>query len=178
MFSSLKNKPFLKREAFIKKAAFLTLALFLSAGLLFISCSDNANSSGDLNGTWDDGWNPVIIDSSAKTIVYTGSYEGVIANAPNGYTAKSGVLIIQFTKYANFGAGTPSTSHANVGKYGALYWTELTASSVRLADAYNTTTWVHVMYPTLAEANAAFTPAADKVGTYVDWSPTAPYTKK
>jgi len=176
MFSFLKNKPFLKKEAFFKKAAFLTLALFLSTGLMFVSCSNDENS-GNLNGTWDDGWSPVKIDTSAKTIV-SGSYEANIANAPNGYTASSGVLIIKFTKYADFGAGAPSTSHANVGKYGALYWTELTASSVRLADAYDNTTWVHIMFPSLEEANKAFTPAADKVGTYVNWGPTAPYTKK
>jgi hypothetical protein len=169
MFSFLKNKPFLK------KAAILTLALFLSAGLLFVSCADN-ESSGNLNGTWDDGYSPVIINSSAKTIVYTDSYEGNIVNSP-GYTASSGVLIIQFTKYADWGGPAPSTSHANVGKYGALYWTELTASSVRLADAFDKT-YARVMFDTLAEANAAFTPAADKVGNYIDWSITAPHTKK
>jgi len=168
MFSFLKNKPF------IKKAAFLTLALFLSTGLMFVSCADN-ESSGNLNGTWDDGWSPVIINSSARTIVYTGSYEGNIVNSPS-YTASSGVLIIQFTKYADWGGPAPSTSHANVGKYSALYWTELTAGSVRLADAYEG--YNRVMFATLGEANASFTPAADKVGNYVDWGITAPYTKK
>jgi len=178
MFSFPKNKPFLKKEAFSTKAAFfnktalLTLALFLSAGLMFVSCTDNENS-GNLNGTWDDGWSQVIINSSAKTIVYTDSYEGNIVNSPS-YTASSGVLIIQFTKYADWGGPAPSTSHANVGKYSALYWTELTASSVRLADAYEG--YNRVIFATLGEANAAFT--VDKVGNYVDWSITAPYTKK
>jgi hypothetical protein len=174
MFSSLKNKPFLK------KAAFLTLALFLSVGLLFISCQDNTNSSGSLNATWDDGWSPVTINTSAKTIVYTGNYEAIIENSPD-YTATSGVLIIKFTKYATNYDGNPVATHVNVGKYSALYWTELTASSVRLADAYDKTPppyGSHAIRASLSIAQTDFLPAADKVGNYVDWSITAPYTKK
>ena len=181
MFSFLKNKPFLKR------AASLTFVLFLSVGLMFVSCSADESDSGNLDGTWSyiNAGNPqynydIIINTSAKTILYTGSptYEGIIANAPNGYTASSGVLIIQFTKYAGYGEGAPSATHANVGKFGALYWTDLTATSIKAADAYNQTTYTHVMFPTVAEANAAFTPAADKVGTYVGWSGIAPLVKK
>jgi hypothetical protein len=175
MFSFLKNKSFLK------KTAFLTFALFLSAGLMFTSCKTD-DDSGDLNGTWSYTAIPeyaydIIINTSAKTVEYTGSYEGTIANSPN-YTAGSGVLIIRFTKYASYGAGPPSTTHANVGKYGALYWTELKANSIKAADAYDQSTYAHVMFNTLAEAQAAFEPAADKVGTYVSWAGIAPLTKK
>jgi hypothetical protein len=174
MFSFLKNKSFLK------KTAFLTFALFLSAGLMFTSCTAD-DDSGDLNGTWSYTAMPeyaydIIISTSAKTVVYTGGYEGTIANSPN-YTAGSGVLIIRFTKYADYGAA-PSTTHASVGKYGALYSTELKASSVKAADAYDQSTYAHAMFATLAEAQAAFEPAADKIGTYVNWAGIAPLTKK
>jgi hypothetical protein len=181
MFSSLKNKPFLKKGAFFKKAAFLALALFLSAGLMFTGCNTDDNTAGNLNATWKNvasyGGTEYItiikINTSAKTVVYEGSYEGQIANSPD-FTATDGVLIIKYTKYADWGE-EPSTAHANVGKFGAMYWTGLTSSQVSLADAYSG--YDHTMFDTIEVAQTAFTPAADKVGTYVDWSITSPYTK-
>jgi len=168
---------FPKDKSFLQTAVFLTFVMLLSSGLMFVSCSNDDNSSGNLDGTWDAGYGTVIINTSDKTVVYTGNYEGIIVNSPN-YTASSGVLIVQFTKYANWGDPAPSTSHANAGKYGALYWSGLKTGSVKLADAYNQTTYTHVMFNTLVEADAAFTPAADKVGTYVNWSIIAPYQKQ
>jgi len=180
MFSSRKNKPFFKKEAFFKKAAFLTFALFLSAGLMFVSCSDKENS-GNLNGDWDDGWGyQMKIDASARTIVYTSNYEATIENSPD-YTASSGALIIKFTRYATNYDGNPVATHVNVGKYGAVYWTELTAGSVKLADAYDKTPppyGSHAIRASLPIAQTDFLPPADKVGNYVDWSIVSPYTKK
>jgi hypothetical protein len=155
----------------------------MSTAFLFTGCkTDEDDDPVILDGTWKnvasyDGIDYITIikiNTSAKTIVYEGSYEGQIANAPN-FNDKNGVLIINFTKYADWGAD-PSTSHANVGKFGAMYWTGLTAKQVSLADAYSG--WDHVMFDTIGEAQTAFTPAADKVSTYVDWSITAPYTKQ
>jgi hypothetical protein len=149
---------------------------------MFTGCGEDEDDPGALHGTWknvavfgEDEYITIIkIDTSAMTIVYEDSYEGQIANSPN-FDAASGVLIIKFTKYADWGS-TPSTTHDNVGKFGAMYWTGLTASQVSLADAY--TGYTHVMFDTIGEAQTAFTPAADKVGEYVDWSITSPYTKQ
>ena len=170
---------------FLARKSFALVVLFcLSTGLLFTGCNTEPDpendAAGDLNGTWKnvasfggtDYITIIKIDTSAKTVVYQDSYEGQIANSPN-FAAADGVLIIKYTKYADWGE-TPSTSHANVGKFGAMYWTGLTSSKVKLADAYSGT---HVMYDTLATAQSAFTPVADKVGNFVDWSITSPYTK-
>ena len=158
----------------------LAVMFCLSTAFLFTGCNTDDDTAGNLNGTWDY-INPtynyyVAINTSAKTIVYQNSYEGTIENSPD-YTATDGVLIIKFTKYADWG-DTPSTSHTNVGKYGAMYWTEQTVTSVKLADAYDSS-FNHVIFNTLPEAQEAFTPAADKVGNYVSsWSGIAPLTKR
>ena len=159
----------------------LFVLFYLPAALLLVGCKQEPVVN--LNGTWSyvNTSNPtynydVIINTSAKTIVYTGNYEGQIANSPD-YTAANGVLIVKFTKYADWGSA-PSATHDNVGKFGALYWTEQTVSSVKLADAYNAD-YSLAAFDTLAAAQSAFEPAADKVGTYVSsWSGIAPLTKK
>jgi hypothetical protein len=124
----------------------------------------------DPNGTYPDFTTTINITSG--TVIYTGSYEAEIANEPD-FEASYGVLILKFTKYANWGE-TPSTTHANVGKYGAMYWKDLTDSSVSLADAY--TSGAHTMTDTLTAAKAAFT--NDKAGDYIDWALTSSYNRK
>jgi hypothetical protein len=165
-----------------KRNVFALAVLFcLSTALLSTGCSD-PDDSGNLNGTWKnvasygetDYITIIKINTSAKTVLYEGSYEGQIANSPN-FDAADGVLIIKFTKYADWG-GEPSVSHANVGKFGAMYWTGLTSSQVSLADAYDG--YTHAMYDTIGDAQTAFTPFADKAGDFVDWSITSPYIKQ
>ena len=163
----------------------LAVMFCLSTALLFTGCNtepETVDTAGNLNGTWKnvasyggtDYITIIKINTSAKTIVYEDSYEGQIANSQD-FTATNGVLIIKFTKYADWGE-EPSTSHANVGKFGAMYWTGLTSNKVSFADAY--TGYVHFIVDTIEAAQTAFTPAADKVGTYVDWSITSPYIKQ
>jgi hypothetical protein len=153
--------------------------LAVCAALLCVGCPVEP-SAGDLNGTWKnissyegvDYVTIIKIDTTAKTIIYEGNYEGNIENTPN-YDAVNGVLIIKYTKYANWGE-TPSNTHNNVGKFGALYWHKLTASTVYMADAY--TGYDPVIFGTLAEARNNFT--MDKVGDYVNWSIIGAYTKQ
>jgi hypothetical protein len=57
-----------------------------------------------------------------------------------------------------------------------MYWNDLTATSVKLADAF--IGWDRTLFTTQPLAEEAFTPAADKVGNYVDWSITSPYIKQ
>jgi hypothetical protein len=119
-----------------------------------------------LHGTWshvndNSDWSyDITINNTSRTIEYTGSYKGYIETSHYGQT--SGVLIIRFTEY--------SAEWANgdeVGMFGALYFIELTNSSVIMADAY--TGWDHTMFPTLIEAIQAFMPYQDKAGDFVDW---------
>lgn len=178
MFSFKSLRRFLPRGAFV-------LLVCLAAAGMFAGCSTDNNSgeTGNLDGTWeniyDDGEyhivTTIIINTAAKTVEYEGSYEGNIANSP-AFDRENGVLIVEFTKYADWGDPEPLASHGNVGKFGALYWTDLTADSVKLADAYEG--YVQAMYDTIEEAQSAFTPAADKAGNFVTWSVVSPYTKK
>ena len=183
MFLLNSLQPGSLRRCIMRSVFALFVVSCLSATLLLTSCNTEADDSGNLNGTWENvyvdpsGEEPdyittIKINTSAKTVIFQGSYEGTIANSYN-YEAKSGVLIVKFTKYADWGS-EPSSTHANVGKYGALYWTALTATSVSLSDAY--VGFDHVMFDTLTEANAQFT--LDNAGDYVNWSWTSPYTKK
>jgi hypothetical protein len=178
--SSSPNRLFCKRAG-----VFALFVMFcLSTAFLFTGCSTgNDPVVGTIDGTWIWDDTPAyayryIINLSAKTIEYKGQgamfpYEGAIEYNSNP-TADSGVVIIKYTKYADWG-DVPSTTHANAGKYGALYWTELTVGSVRMADAIDLDgSFDHVLKNTSSEATAAFTPPADKVGVYVGWGNTSP----
>ena len=129
-----------------------------------------------LNGTWsyDNSDYPeynydIIINNSTRTITYTGSYEGDIAASHFGSTY--GVVIIQYTKFASYGDPEPHDAHENVGKYGALFYIELTGTTVKMADAYNLD-WSLALFTTYNMAIDAFTPYQDKESVYMPggWS--------
>ena len=162
-----------------KKTVFSVFVLFIC--LAFASCSSDADDSGNLNGKWtfiSGAYSySITVNASEQTIVYENSYEGQIANSPD-YGAVNGVLIIKFTKYveadySNYPDVTYNETNAYNGKFGALYWNELKAHSVKMADAYEG--YSHAMYSTFEEALANFT--MNKAGSYVDWSITAPLSK-
>jgi len=153
--------------------------------LLFAGCDDGTSSTNDpelgtLNGIWKDSYeNTITIDTTAKTIVAEDSYEATIEDGSSDFSATDGVLIIKFSKFCDFMNPPPLTSHANVGKYGAIYWTDLTATTVKMADAYTVDWSNHEVFDDLDSAKEAFTPVADKVGNYVSgWSHISPYTKQ
>jgi len=153
-------------------------ALVLFTGAVFISCAEpDSGESVSLNGTWSDIFSSITINASANTITYENNYTGTIKNSPN-YESVNGVLIIEFTSYmdadySNYPEVTYTPNTENTGKFGALYWTGLTASSVSMADAYEG--YSHAMFDTLAEAKTKFT--IDNAGNYIDWSITSPYSR-
>jgi hypothetical protein len=172
---------FVKNGVFFRKTVPVFAVLCFCFGtLLFSGCTQPAQESGNLAGTWTNvsGGYTTTITITSDTVTYAESYEAAIVNKPD-FEAANGVLIIKFTQYADYRSDL-STSHANVGKYGALYWKELTASSVSIADAYKKVNAAdeypsHTMFDTLAEAQGAFT--IGKVAEYIDWSITSPYAK-
>jgi hypothetical protein len=159
----------------MRRPVILAAVLFL-----LLSCEEETGSSAALYGVWvseflvqETGEKFVTqIDVSQTKVKYHGSYEAEIVNSPDFYN-EYGYLILKFTKYADFG-GEPSTTHANTGKYGALYWKDLAPASVYLADAY--TGYTHELKTSYEEAVAAFTNNA--AATFVNWSITSPYAKK
>jgi len=189
MFSFFKKQSILKRVLVT-----LSVLLCLSAALVFTGCSTDPDDSENLNGTWiysSPGYSSSIkINSSAKTIVYEENYEGDIVNSPD-YAAVNGVLIVKFTKYwetnwemidpegdfedINNWTSTTAETDANNGKFGAVYWRDLKAGSVRMADAYTNAGFTHVILADLATAQTSFT--LERAGEYVDWSITGTYTK-
>ena len=161
---------------------YLAFFIILIMSLFHISCDIDEGEVGNLNGVWinlyhdpsgeyDDFETIITINTANKTVVYKGSYEAKISNSPD-FSSAGGVLIIQFTKYADWGE-EPSTEHDNVNKFGALYWRDLKHNSVRLADAY--IGWDHAIFDTSEEAQEKFT--IDKIGDYIDWSIVGLYTK-
>jgi hypothetical protein len=147
----------------------------LALGML--GCKTEADEdTGNLVGTWKSPgeWGMTYVIAAGAIQAPDSGYEGRIENTPD-LTASNGVLIIKFTKYAASYGGTPSDTHANVGKYGALYWKDLTADSVSLADAYNKD-YTHSMKSSLSDAQTAF--ALGNMGDYIDWSITTPYQKQ
>jgi hypothetical protein len=163
----------LRKGILVRKVFPLFWLLCLVAGAAFFTACDTGNKvPGLLTATWKNvaGDYVTIITITENTVVYQGSYEADIVNDPD-FTALNGVLIIKFTKYADWGS-EPNANHDNVGKYGALYWKDLDGSSVSLADAY--TGYTHTMFDDLTDAEVAFT--NDKVGDYIDWAITSPYS--
>jgi len=169
MFSSLKNKPFLKKGAFFKKAAFLTLALFLSAGLLFTSCDSNEDSvnTGFIpSGNWTDAYgggykisNPSFeyytADSEWEGVKYPGeNIKGKIREAVD-FSQGAGVLIVEVTTSSTVG---------QAGKFIGVYYKDSTASHVFLANAIDAS-YALILKNTLAEAKNTFN--VDNVGTHV-----------
>jgi hypothetical protein len=164
---------------FMKKIFSLVFALVMGALLLSGCNSDDPKAW--LPNTWTNvsGAYTTIITITPTTISYSDSYEGTIANTPD-FGASDGILIIKFTKYADWSSGSAvlSDSHANVDKYGALYWKELTPTSVSMSDAYKKINETdeypsHTMFNDLETAKTNFT--RDNEGMYINWSITSPY---
>jgi hypothetical protein len=179
MFFSVGSLTWRRIEPLVRGHGVIFILLMI---LLLAGCAEGGGGSStataNLNGTWKDNYGTTItINTSAKTIEYSNSYKGTIENTPK-YTAVNGVLIIKFTKYtdadySNYPEVTYNENTENIGKYGALYWKDLTSNSVYMADAY--TGYTHTMFGTLSEAQTNFT--LDRAGNYIDWSITSPYTK-
>jgi hypothetical protein len=147
--------------------------------LLLAGCGEE-DSAGNLVGHWqniaDDYTTNIRI--TANTVVYEGNYEAEIANEPN-FEAEYGVIIVKFTKYwtsdyTNYPEVTTFEDAEKVGLYSALYWKELTDSTVMMADAYTGNN--HEIVDGLQEALETFPNVA--ADAYVNWSYVSPYNKK
>jgi hypothetical protein len=176
------SPPNQQKGIFMKKIFPLVFALVM--GSLLLSGCNSDDPKGWLPATWTNvsGEYTTIIKITPTTISYSDSYndyEGIIANTPD-FEAADGILIIRFTKYMDWSSGSAvlSDSHANVGKYGALYWKELTLTSVSMSDAYKKINEAdlypsHTMFDNLDAAKATFT--RDNESMYINWSITSPY---
>jgi len=163
------------------------ICFLLCVPVLFFACQIEKQETGDINGTWiyvykeegvDDYITTISINTQAKTVEYLDTYTGNIVNTPD-YTSSFGVLIIQFTKYfdwdySNWPLATSYENPEKAGKYGALYWRNLTEKTVLLSDAYEG--FSHVIFTNLSDALSNFT--LSKSNTYVDWGKTGAYTKQ
>jgi hypothetical protein len=176
---------FLRGGGGVRKLSLLFALPLLCLALALAGCEHNAEDSGVLTGTWKNVYDPggdneftTEIRITPTAINYVDSYEGTIKNSPD-FKAPYGVIIIQFTKYATNYDGNPVATHPNVGKFGAIYWKDLTSDSVYLSDAGIASDeapyYTHTMFPNLEGARAAFT--NENVNTYVNWSIISPYTK-
>jgi len=162
---------FLKRGSHGGKLVSSCLLAFLLACFLVFGCTE-PEENGSLNGTWSSNSDSYKIDTSAKKIEYVGNYKADIVNSPD-YEAVSGILIVKFTWYYEieynwdppYNVIHEGETDAYNGKFGAVYWKDLTDSSIQMADAYNTAAWSRAMYDTLDEAKVNFT--SDKTGDYI-----------
>ena len=159
----------------------MSVLVFLWTVLLVTGCSSNGTEPGHLDGVWinvfrmqgePDFITEIRIDAEAQTILYVDSYEGTIVNSPD-WTAAHGVLIIEFTRYNDFMEPPPRSDHPNVGKFGALYWRDLSRGSVFMADAY--IGFDPALFDTIQEAQTNFT--LHNVETFIPWGITGLYTK-
>ena len=152
---------------FAKDAGYFVI-LALVASFLFLGCTD-PDDIGNLNGTWLS-YDSYIINTSTNKIEYAGNYKADIVNSPN-YEATSGVLIIKFTWYYEtiydstppYNVISEGETQAYNGKYGAVYWRNLTPGSVEMANAYSS--MMHIMFNNLSDAQTNFT--LDKTGDYI-----------
>ncbi|MCL2270230.1 MAG: hypothetical protein FWC24_02690 [Treponema sp.] len=159
------------RRVYTRSVFALLVVSFLSATLFFTGCKTDSDDPGALNGTWSS-YDSYVINTSTNKIEYVGNYKADIVNSPK-YDAATGVLIIRFTWYLEtiYDWNPPYDSVSQTeredynGKFGAVYWKDLTAGSVQMADAYDTATWGHAMYDTIEEAKTNFT--IDRTADYV-----------
>jgi hypothetical protein len=154
-----------------KRFLYVGLVLLVMAAVI-VGCDSGSDEDADLNGLWVSDFDGYVINTKADKIYYLDNFSADIVNAPD-YSATSGVLIIEFTSYyeieydEDWEVVSEGWIEDNNGKFGAVYWIELTADSVKMANAYDTETWEHSMYDTKSEAEAAFTPYQDKSGDFV-----------
>jgi hypothetical protein len=155
------------------KALPLFLALCFVMGAAFFSgCAMEADGGGSIYGVWKSSWGETWIITPMT--VTRDTYTGTIVNAPD-FGASAGVIIIKYTKkpqYYDYDLNYPPNitggPYPPPGDYYAIYWKELTAASVELADAWNIPDFSHNGAPetkTLNDAEKKFT--LDNVALYV-----------
>jgi len=165
------------------KAASLLFAICIAAAVVFVAgCKDEPDEKGSLIGTWTSsagdsytiGSTAVTYSDPYKDTAHTppwadASFQGTIRNNPS-FENESGVIIIEYVTKptdgaydANYQLTGPGTQPA--GNFIAVYWKDLTTSSISLATATNLTDYSNPATATLGEAETKFTIA--KAGDFV-----------
>ncbi|MDR1324492.1 MAG: hypothetical protein LBK00_00465 [Treponema sp.] len=174
-----------------RKFGFLFLGVCLVIGTLgFVGCdTGNKDDPGILTGNWSSGTDGYVITNT--TLTYQGykdpthpewsdtNFAGTIENNPD-FTQKSGVIIVKYTGKPTYGTynddWTELTGGAEpTGEYMGIYWRDLTASSVALANAYDQAA-TETETTTLDAATTKFTLA--NVDTLVTWTYVQPQAKQ
>jgi hypothetical protein len=139
-----------------------------------VGCDTDGDDGGNLIGTWYGTGTPV--DSyiiSGDSITYDDGSDGMYGMSfaadivqYSDFEDDSGVLIIEFTKNPNEGGSK---------NFNAVYWRNLSADQVELANAAAKASPWDSSVDTLEEAETKFT--KDDADDFVDWSQVAPYRK-
>jgi hypothetical protein len=171
MFSRIFSR---RRGVFARKALPFFLALcFVTGAALFSGCAmDGGDGGGSIYGSWKSSFGETW---TITPVTVTGdAYAGTIVNNPD-FGASAGVIIIKYTtkpQYYDFDSNPPydvtGGPYDPPGDYYAIYWKELTAASVEIANAWDITDFSYNGAPetkTLEEAEKKFT--LDNVALYV-----------
>jgi hypothetical protein len=167
--------------------SFLFWALFFVLLTAFFSgCStepeDDTNHPGTLpaplTGTWDSGWDQYVI--TGTTLAYNAGWEasftGTIVFVSN-HSNNSGVIIVRYTAPPTHNVwNTDKPFHVAGYDYTAVYFQNLTNTTVQLANVINLSDFSSVDTRTREEAESKFT--RGNAGKYINWSVVTPFTKE
>ncbi|MDR2419503.1 MAG: hypothetical protein LBD79_10705 [Treponema sp.] len=175
-----------------RKFGFLLLGVCLVLGALgFVGCETGGDEENySLVGVWSSGSDGYLI--SKNTLTYEGfkdlehpewsdyNFTGTIKNNPD-FTQKAGVIIVEYTKKPIYGKYNDdwklTGGEAPTNSFMGIYWQELTTSSVRLANSYDSTdTETETEAESLDDAEKKFT--QDNEGTLVNWTNVQPQTRQ
>ncbi|MDR1399242.1 MAG: hypothetical protein LBJ41_04905 [Treponema sp.] len=172
-----------------RKFGFLFLGVCLVIGALgFMGCDTGNEETGILTGIWSSGTDGYVITTT--TLEYKGykdathpewsdySFTGTIKNNPD-FTQKAGVIIVEYTDKPIYGTYNNDYTELTSGaaptnSFMGIYWRDLTANSVLLANAYDQTDQ-ETEQATLVAANTKFTLA--NADTLVTWAGVQPQKK-
>jgi len=181
---------FSHKKAKSKSVVFAALVLVLLTAFM-IGCKteseDDTNIPGKLPATIISEWDCLGIELytiAADTIEYEpgykAAYKGTIEFVSN-YSSDSGLIIVKYTTppshtiWENF-VDTGKPFHVNGYDYTAVYYRNLTSSTVQLANVINLVNNSSVDTLTLDEAKTKFTKS--NAGKYVDWNYVQSSTKQ
>ena len=181
---------FSQERAKSKSVVFTALVLVLLTAFM-VGCKteseDDTNIPGNLPvsmiGEWDClGFELYTIDTDTFEYEpgYEAAYKGTIEFVSN-YSNESGLIIVKYTTppghtiWENY-VDTGKPFHVNGYDYTAVYYRNLTSSTVQLANVINLADNSSVDTLTLGEAKAKFT--RSNAGKYVNWSYVQPFTKQ
>jgi hypothetical protein len=181
-----------KRKSADVKRVVRYVGFALIAGALVwgaASCETGSDSTGSVEGEWkyvfDGGYERYTITATHLTKYEnwgdreTTAFSGAIQYKEQ-FNVRAGVIIIKYTEgeekqwfdYTN----DPPTSVNRPGDYYGIYYSELTDSSVKIADTVDLTNWGPTETTTLADAKTKFT--AGNTSNFVDWSMTQPQIRQ